>query len=85
MVQKKWNENFSNEILVVVGDEWGAGNLSYHLQSRPKWFNTLEGNTSILDNNTGVIYASNPKVLKKICPGVYGTIQPLGYCMIGVR
>ena len=31
LVQKKWNENFVNEIKIVVGDEWYAGNLSYHL------------------------------------------------------
>jgi 4-amino-4-deoxy-L-arabinose transferase-like glycosyltransferase len=85
LVQKKWEENFSNEILVVVGDEWGAGNLSYHLPSRPKWFNKLEDKLLLLDSNAGVVYAGNPQVLKKICPGVYGTIKPLGYCMIGKR
>ena len=25
------------EINVVFGDEWAAGNLSYHLKSRPTW------------------------------------------------
>ena len=24
---------------MVIGDEWHAGNLSYHLDSRPKWYN----------------------------------------------
>ena len=43
LVQRKWDNNFRNEINVVVGDEWAAGNLSYHLVSRPKWFKTLEG------------------------------------------
>merc|ERR1711991_410578 len=37
LVQNKWNNNFSNEIKVVIGDEWSAGNLSYHLDSRPRW------------------------------------------------
>ena len=27
LVQKRWDRNFSNEIKVVVGDEWSAGNL----------------------------------------------------------
>ena len=27
----------------------------------------------------------NPKILKKICPGVFGSIRPVGYCMIGKR
>ena len=38
-----------------------------------------------IQNNQGVIYTGNPKILKKICPGVYGTINPVGYCMIGRR
>ena len=33
----------------------------------------------------GIIYTGNPKILKNICPGVYGTIKPVGYCMIGKR
>tara|TARA_B100000029_G_scaffold505682_1_gene586779 strand:+ start:2579 stop:3958 length:1380 start_codon:yes stop_codon:yes gene_type:complete len=37
-VQEKWNSNFSNKIESVIGDEWHAGNLSYHLKSRPKWY-----------------------------------------------
>ncbi len=37
-VQEKWNSNFSNKIKSVIGDEWHAGNLSYHLKSRPKWY-----------------------------------------------
>ena len=37
LVQEKWDKNFKNEIKIVVGDEWYAGNLSYHLPSRPKW------------------------------------------------
>ena len=36
-VQITWNESFNEEIEFVTGDEWKAGNLSYHLKSRPKW------------------------------------------------
>ena len=36
-VQIIWNQDFDNEIEFVTGDEWKAGNLSYHLKSRPKW------------------------------------------------
>ena len=36
-VQKKWDDNFKNTIKSVIGDEWYAGNLSYHLKSNPKW------------------------------------------------
>ena len=85
LVQNKWDDNFTNEIKIVIGDEWYAGNLSYHLFSRPTWTNDLKNQTSNIRGDQGVIYTGNPKVLKKICPGVYGTIKPVGYCMIGKR
>ena len=85
LVQNKWNDNFINEIKIVIGDEWYAGNLSYHLYSRPIWVNDLKNKTANITENQGVIYVGNPKVLKKICPGVFGSIKPVGYCMIGKR
>ena len=36
-VQKTWDQDFDKEIQFVTGNEWKAGNLSYHLKSRPKW------------------------------------------------
>ncbi len=84
LVQNKWDKNFTNEIKIVIGDEWYAGNLSYHLISRPKWMIELS-KTDDINSNNGVIYTGNPKVLKKICPGEFGTIKPVGYCMIGQR
>ena len=85
LVQNKWDDNFSNEIKIVVGDEWSAGNLSYHLTSRPTWLQELKDFAGNLKQDQGVVYTGNPKVLKKICPGVFGTIKPVGYCMIGKR
>ena len=85
LVQNKWNDNFINDIKIVIGDEWFAGNLSYHLSSRPIWFNELKKNASKIKEDQGVIYVGNPKILKKICPGVFGKITPVGYCMIGKR
>ena len=35
--QKIWSQDFEKEIQFVTGDEWKAGNLSYHLKSRPVW------------------------------------------------
>ena len=32
-----WKQNHTSPINVVLGDEWYAGNLSYHLNSRPVW------------------------------------------------
>ncbi len=85
LVQNKWDDNFVNEIKIVVGDEWSAGNLSYHLTSRPAWLQELNDFAGNLKQDQGVVYTGNPKVLKKICPGVFGTIKPVGYCMIGKR
>ena len=85
LVQNKWDDNFINEIKIVIGDEWSAGNLSYHLNSRPIWINDLKNKTSNITEDQGVIYTGNPKILEKICPGVFGTIKPVGYCMIGKR
>ena len=47
-VQNEWNENYDVPINIVLGNEWNAGNLSYHLETRPTW----EGNVSLenLDN-----------------------------------
>ena len=85
LVERRWNKNFSNEIKYVVGDEWYAGNLSYHISSRPKWFLDLKDKTNKLDPNGGVIYVGNPEILKEICPGDFGKINKHGYCMIGSR
>jgi 4-amino-4-deoxy-L-arabinose transferase-like glycosyltransferase len=85
LVDRRWNKNFSNEIMYVVGDEWFAGNLSYHLSSRPKWFLELKDKVNSLDPNGGIIYVGNPEVLKKICPGDFGQMDKHGYCMIGSR
>jgi len=85
LVQNRWNENFTNKIAVVVGDEWLGGNLSYHLQSRPRWFNNLSPQLKGLKLDGGVIYTGNAKVLKSVCPGEFGKIQLQGICMIGKK
>ena len=36
-VQYAWSKSYKEPINVVFGDEWVAGNLSYHLKSRPVW------------------------------------------------
>jgi hypothetical protein len=35
--QYAWDQDHKESINVVLGDEWFAGNLSYHLKSRPVW------------------------------------------------
>tara|TARA_B100000131_G_scaffold83721_1_gene80714 strand:+ start:1 stop:1425 length:1425 start_codon:yes stop_codon:yes gene_type:complete len=36
-IQEIYDNNYNSKITEVYGDEWYAGNLSYHLKSRPKW------------------------------------------------
>ena len=50
-VQTEWNKNFTEEIKSIVGDEWFAGNLSYHLKSRPTW--------NDMEVYTGTIFIGN--------------------------
>ena len=58
-----WDQDFDKEIQFVTGNEWKAGNLSYHLKSRPKW----EGftNNQILNNSSQFI------CLDDVCLGRY--------------
>ncbi len=37
IVQKWWNNEHGGRIIKVIGNEWEAGNLSYHLKDRPIW------------------------------------------------
>ena len=85
LVQDRWDKNFTNTITIVVGDEWLGGNLSYHLQSRPRWFNNLSPELKNLKLDGGVIYTGNANVLESICPGEFGKIRLQGICMIGTR
>ena len=40
--QYAWDQQFNTKINVVYGNEWNAGNLSYHLKSRPVWDGFVE-------------------------------------------
>ena len=84
-VQKKWENNFSNKIGIVGGNEWHAGNLSYNLKSRPIWDNILEtgGVISPKNNQDGFVLIGEEDILSKICNGVFFKIEGQGICMIG--
>ena len=40
--QYAWDQQFKSNINVVYGNEWNAGNLTYHLKSRPVWEGFIE-------------------------------------------
>ena len=46
---------------------------------------SLKNKASSIEPDEGVIYTGNPEILKKVCPGVFGEIKPVGYCMIGQK
>ena len=46
------NQKVGGKIFMVVGNEWIAGNLSYHLKDRPKWKNL---------NDKGYLYICSSK------------------------
>ena len=46
-IQKAWDEKYNSKINYVLGDEWWGGNLSYHLESRPKWIPLSDRETAV--------------------------------------
>ena len=58
-----WDQDFKSEIEFVTGDEWKAGNLSYHLKSRPTWEGSV--NDNILNNSSQFI------CINDVCLGRY--------------
>jgi hypothetical protein len=100
-VQEKWNYSFSNEIGLVGGNEWQAGNLSYHLKSRPRWDNIFENDKNFIPKNIedGFILIGETNILSKICIGltkgnnlsvalavaVFIEVEKQGICMIGKK
>jgi hypothetical protein len=95
-IEEKYEKNFKGEIIYVVGDEWHGGNLSYHLDSRPKWF-YVGGSKSLPQLSdfiepagiVSTIGISNKKVTKKfskICEkssGIFYNIENIGFCISG--
>ena len=66
-VQKIWNNKFDSKISYVSGDEWVAGNLAYHLRSRPKWIGVdgevkSKDKISIVDINENNILEAISKI-----------------------
>ena len=84
IVQTEWEKNFSNKIEVVVGHGWIYGwyaqNLSYHLESRPKWKTKFDKKP-----NVGTIWIKNFNEINN-CDGVLHQIESLNdICMVGKK
>jgi len=62
-VQIAWDQDFNKPIDFVIGDEWQAGNLSYHLKSRPVWEGFI--------NNDILNIADEYLCVDDICVGTY--------------
>ena len=58
-VQSLWDQKYKSEIYYVIGDEWYAGNLSYHLKSRPKWISINNKKATELMNSKERISLEN--------------------------
>ena len=66
-----------------------AGNLSYHLKSRPKWDNILEAKKIInvkKKDLDGFVLIGDENILSKICNGIFFKfLEAQGICMIGKK
>ena len=87
IVENQWENNFTEEIGLVGGNEWQGGNLSYHLKSRPKWDNLLESKKTISLKNIegGFVIIGDKETLSQICGGIFFEVEAQGICMIGKK
>ncbi|WP_075482745.1 glycosyltransferase family 39 protein [Candidatus Pelagibacter communis] len=56
-----WQKDFTKPINVVLGDEWHAGNISYHMKGRPVWLGEI--------NQENVDLLNAYICTKKVCVG----------------
>ena len=67
--QYAWDQQFNSKINVVYGNEWNAGNLSYHLKSRPVWegFVEKEKLDQLKDYMCLIMFVLDQNSYEKIC------------------
>jgi len=84
-IQNTWNDNYSNEIEVVVGygwvyGDWYGGNLSYHLKNRPIVKYQLKNFSDV-----GIVHIDTLNNIKS-CKGILLKIEPYyDSCLIGKK
>ena len=79
--------NFNGEIKSVIGDEWHAGNLSYHLKSNPKWYSHSDAFVEkTVDNFIETIGKEGFIIVNGECSsGVSFVIKNNNICMNGTK
>ena len=60
-VLQVWQKDVTEKINVVLGDEWYAGNISYHMEGRPVWLGEI--------NQKNVDLLNAYICTKKVCVG----------------
>ena len=86
-IQEEWKKRFTNQIGIVGGSMWQAGNLYYNLKPTPKWDNILneEKNTKFKNKKDGFVLIGDQDILSEICNGTFLKIEKEGICMIGIK
>ena len=86
-IQEKWDNNFKNTIKSVIGDEWHAGNLSYHLKSNPRWYSYSNAFVEkSVDDFIETIGKDGFIIVNGECPhGVLFIIKNINICMHGEK
>ena len=71
---------------MVGGDVWHGGNLSYHLDSKPKWDNILDKKKDAkFSERDGFVLIGDKDILEKICSGIFLKVEKQGVCMVGIN
>ena len=84
-IQEKWDNNFKNTIKSVIGDEWHAGNLSYHLETNPRWYSFSNAFVEIsVDDFIETIGKEGFIIVNGECSrGILFVIKNINICMNG--
>ena len=87
VIQEKWDNNFKNTIKSVIGDEWHAGNLSYHLESNPRWYSFSNAFVEIsVDDFIETIGKEGFIIVNGECSrGILFVIKNINICMNGKK
>ncbi|MDC0215624.1 glycosyltransferase family 39 protein [Candidatus Pelagibacter sp.] len=72
-VELLMHDNNISKIIFITGDEWTAGNLSYHLKSRPRWVTKINDLFELVGSGSSIDILSGSN--KSACNGPYIEIK----------